>query len=120
MSPTKAQPKGLYWLFMTETWERFSFYAMRALLVLYMTAVIEQGGLGWSNEYALKIYGYYLGFAYITPVLGGYMADAFLGQRRSVLLGGLLMAAGMLPWSYWKECRHAVLRTITLCGLSTD
>jgi POT family proton-dependent oligopeptide transporter len=94
MSPTKAQPKGLYWLFMTETWERFSFYAMRALLVLYMTAVIEQGGLGWSNEYALKIYGYYLGFAYITPVLGGYMADAFLGQRRSVLLGGLLMAAG--------------------------
>lgn len=94
MSPTKAQPKGLYLLFMTETWERFSFYAMRALLVLYMTAVIEQGGLGWSNEYALKIYGYYLGFAYITPVLGGYLADAFLGQRRSVLIGGLLMALG--------------------------
>lgn len=94
MSPTKAQPKGLYLLFMTETWERFSFYAMRALLVLYMTAVIEQGGLGWSNEYALRIYGYYLGFAYITPILGGYIADTFLGQRKSVLIGGVLMAAG--------------------------
>lgn len=94
MSPTTAQPKGLYLLFMTETWERFSFYAMRALLVLYMTAMIEHGGLGWTNEHALKIYGYYLGFAYITPVLGGFLADSFLGQRRSIMIGGFLMAAG--------------------------
>jgi POT family proton-dependent oligopeptide transporter len=95
-SRSHSQPKGLYMLFMTEMWERFSFYAMRALLVLYMTSLVERGGLGWTNAQALQLYSYYLGFAYVTPILGGYLADRFIGQRRSVILGGVLMALGHL------------------------
>lgn len=88
------QPSGLYMLFATEMWERFSFYAMRALLVLYMTAAITQGGLEFSTEFALKIYSFYLGFAYVMPVIGGILADRYLGQRKAVLLGGWLMMIG--------------------------
>lgn len=89
-----AQPSGLYLLFATEMWERFSFYAMRALLVLYMSSATIEGGLGFSAPFSLKIYSYYLGIAYITPIIGGYIADRFLGSYRSALLGGLLMAIG--------------------------
>lgn len=90
----KPQPPGLYLLFATEMWERFSFYIMRALLVLYMTHATVEGGLGFSQSCALKIYSYYLGIAYITPVLGGIVADRFIGPYRSALIGGFLMAVG--------------------------
>jgi POT family proton-dependent oligopeptide transporter len=91
-----GHPKGLYLLFATEMWERFSFYGMRALLVLYAVAATDAAnpGLGWADAQANKIYGWYLGLVYGTAVFGGWIADNWLGQRKSVILGGLIMAAG--------------------------
>lgn len=83
-------PTGLYLLFFTEMWERFSYYGMRALLVLYM---IQQ--LAFSVEKAGNIYGLYTGFVYLTPLFGGYIADRFLGQRRCITLGAALMCIGL-------------------------
>ncbi|MBN4066862.1 peptide MFS transporter [Simkania negevensis] len=79
---------------MTEMWERFSFYGMRALLVLYLIAQVGSGGLGWTYAEALSLYGTYLGAAWLTPLVGGVIADRWLGQRRSVILGGLLITTG--------------------------
>jgi proton-dependent oligopeptide transporter, POT family len=91
-----GHPKGLYLLFVTEMWERFSYYGMRALLVLYAAAATHAAnpGLGWTEPQALKLYAWYTGFVYLTPILGGWVADNWLGQRRSVIVGGLVMAAG--------------------------
>nr|MBF4385611.1 dipeptide/tripeptide permease [Vibrio anguillarum]MBF4395208.1 dipeptide/tripeptide permease [Vibrio anguillarum]MBF4431367.1 dipeptide/tripeptide permease [Vibrio anguillarum] len=89
-----GHPRGLFLLFGTELWERFSYYAMRAILVLYLTDATMNGGLGWSTKDALDLYGTYTGLVYITPLIGGYLADNYLGQRRSILLGGALMAIG--------------------------
>ena len=89
-----GHPRGLFLLFGTELWERFSYYAMRAILVLYLTDTTMNGGLGWSTNDALDLYGIYTGLVYITPLIGGYLADNYLGQRRSILLGGALMAIG--------------------------
>lgn len=83
-------PKGLYLLFCIEMWERFSFYGMRALIVLYM---IEK--LLYSAEKAGNIYGWYTGLVYLTPLLGGYIADRLLGQRRCISLGATLMIIGL-------------------------
>lgn len=89
-----GHPKGLFLLFGTELWERFSYYAMRAILVLYLTDKTINGGLGWSTQDALSLYGIYTGLVYITPLIGGWIADNFLGQRRSIIIGGILMAFG--------------------------
>jgi proton-dependent oligopeptide transporter, POT family len=91
-----GHPKGLFLLFVTEMWERFSYYGMRALLVLYAAAATHamNPGLGWAEPQALKLYAWYTGFVYLTPLFGGWLADNFLGQRKSVVLGGLVMAAG--------------------------
>lgn len=92
-----GHPKGLFLLFGTELWERFSYYAMRAILVLYLVdrAQAEGGfGLGFSNADALRLYAWFTALVYITPLVGGWLADNFLGQRRSIVLGGALMAAG--------------------------
>ncbi|AQM19977.1 peptide MFS transporter [Vibrio anguillarum] len=89
-----GHPRGLFLLFGTELWERFSYYAMCAILVLYLTDATMNGGLGWSTKDALDLYGTYTGLVYITPLIGGYLADNYLGQRRSILLGGALMAIG--------------------------
>lgn len=86
---TKKHPKGLFLLFMVEMWERFGFYGMRALLMLYM---VNQ--LMFGTEKAGKVYGMYLGLVYMMPLLGGFLADRYLGQRRSILLGGILLSAG--------------------------
>jgi POT family proton-dependent oligopeptide transporter len=90
----KGHPKGLYLLFFTEAFERFQYYGMRAFLVLYLVDATR--GLGWSRGEALSLYGTYTGLVYLTPVLGGYIADRFLGQRVSVVLGGTLMMLGQL------------------------
>lgn len=122
----KGHPKGLYFLFFTEMWERFSYYGMRGLLKLYMvnylfvaSRQIYQGGeerqpgdpaavIGWEfirglinsdpttppGVYASVIYGWYTGLVYLTPVLGGFLADRYLGQRKTVYIGGILMAIG--------------------------
>lgn len=90
-----GHPKGLYLLFVTEMWERFCFYGMRALLVLYAVAAIDAAnpGLGWADVQASTLYGWYLGIVYGTAVFGGWIADNWLGQRKSVVIGGLVMAA---------------------------
>lgn len=85
---------GLFLLFFTEMWERFSYYGMRALLVLFLVSDMAAGGWGWSRKEALGLYAWYTGLVYVTPVLGGMLADAFLGYRRAVLLGALLMTLG--------------------------
>ncbi len=86
---TSGHPRGLYVLFATEMWERFSYYGMRALLALYMVKALLL-----SKETSSLIYGNYTSLVYLTPLLGGYMADRYWGNRRSILIGGLLMAAG--------------------------
>jgi len=91
-----GHPKGLFLLFATEMWERFSYYGMRALLVLTLVAAtdVANPGFGLSRGHALELYGIYTGLVYFTPILGGWIADNFIGQRRAVILGGVLMAAG--------------------------
>ena len=89
-----GHPRGLATLFFTEFWERFSYYGMRALLILFMTAGAVQGGLGFTTRQAGAIYGLYTGSVYLMALPGGWIADRLLGQRRSVFLGGCLIAAG--------------------------
>lgn len=84
-----GHPNGLYVLFFTEMWERFSYYGMRALLVFYMTKQLL-----YSHGQASQIYGLYTGLVYFTPLLGGLLADRVVGQRKTVILGGILMAIG--------------------------
>jgi proton-dependent oligopeptide transporter, POT family len=89
-----GHPRGLATLFFTEMWERFSYYGMRAFLILYMTAPVAAGGLGFADARAASIYGTYTGSVWGAAILGGVVADRFLGQYRSVLLGGIIIAAG--------------------------
>ncbi len=89
-----GHPKGLSTLFFTEFWERFSFYGIRGILVLYMTAGTEIGGLGFSIAKATAIYGWYLMLVYLTALPGGIAADRWLGQRKAVMLGGGIIALG--------------------------
>lgn len=89
-----GHPRGLATLFLTEFWERFSYYGMRALLILFMTATVAQGGLGFSIAKSGAIYGVYAGMVYLVTLPGGWIADRILGQRRAVLYGGLIIASG--------------------------
>ncbi|WP_354625803.1 peptide MFS transporter [Psychromonas sp. MME2] len=92
-----GHPKGLFLLFSTELWERFSYYAMRAILVLYMVDQVgSQGGhgLGWTQQEALSLYGTFTGLVFLTPLIGGWLADTYLGQRKAIYIGGALMAVG--------------------------
>lgn len=91
-----GHPIGLYILFFTEMWERFSYYGMRAIFVLYLTATTmgENPGLGWANGDALALYGWYTMFVYVASIPGGILADRYLGQRKTVMLGGALLVAG--------------------------
>ena len=90
----KKHPPGLYLLFLTEMWERFSYYGMRAILILYLTTELVSGGLGIDSSVALSIYGFYTGAVYFTPIVGGWLADRYLGHRLSITIGGTLMALG--------------------------
>lgn len=85
---------GLFLLFFTEMWERFSYYGMRALLVLFLVSEVAGGGWAWSSADALQLYGWYTGLVYLTPILGGIIADKLLGYRNAVVLGALLMTLG--------------------------
>ena len=109
---TQGHPKGLYVLFYTEMWERFSYYGMRAILVLYMT-----NALMFDVARASTVYGNFTGLAYLMPLAGGYIADRWWGNRRSVLVGGLVMALGQfvmfLSASNWENpaASHPLLWT---------
>jgi len=100
--PKLSHPKGLYLLFVTEMWERFSYYGMRALFMLYITKALL-----FDKGFAAQIYGSYTGLVYLTPLLGGYIADRYWGNRRSILWGGIVMALGQflmfVSATYYKD-----------------
>ncbi|MCZ6670430.1 MAG: peptide MFS transporter [Acidobacteria bacterium] len=94
-----GHPKGLFILFFTELWERFSYYGMRAILVLFVVAEVKDGmlgGLGWSKVAALSLYGWYTMSVYVASIPGGLIADRLLGRRKTVMLGGLTLCVGHL------------------------
>jgi len=102
-----GHPIGLYVLFFTEMWERFSYYGMRAILVLYIASSMDDGGLGWTKSNALALYGWYTMLVYVMAIPGGFIADKMIGQRKSVLIGGLILIAGHgilaveQPWAFY-------------------
>ena len=89
-----GHPKGLSNLFFAEMWERFSYYGMRAILMVFMVSSVDQGGLGWSQDQAAWVYGNYTMTCYLLCILGGFIADNFVGARRAVLVGGIIITAG--------------------------
>ncbi|MFD1094162.1 peptide MFS transporter [Salegentibacter chungangensis] len=91
-----GHPVGLYILFFTEMWERFSYYGMRAILVLYLVSATTDGnaGLGWTQGEALALYGWYTMLVYVASIPGGMIADKLLGQKKTVLVGGIVLVAG--------------------------
>ncbi|EMI20937.1 TGF-beta receptor, type I/II extracellular region, partial [Rhodopirellula maiorica SM1] len=107
-----GHPTGLYTLFFAEMWERFSYYGMRALLVLYMI----KGFLKYGDEQAYTVYGAYTALVYMTPFFGGLLADRVLGQRRAVILGGVLMAAGHLLMTYEAQWPFFVALSLLIVG----
>ncbi|WP_278504434.1 peptide MFS transporter [Phocaeicola barnesiae] len=114
MNPPKGHPKGLYLLFVTEMWERFSYYGMRALFMLYMVQALL-----FDKELASQVYGSYTGLVYLTPLIGGYIADRYWGNRRSIVTGALTMAIGQfllfLSACYYHEVGLA--KYLMFCGL---
>lgn len=102
-----GHPSGLFVLFFTEMWERFSYYGMRAILVLFLTSALIDGGWAWTREDALGLYGTYTMLVYFSPIIGGFLADKFLGYRKAVALGALIMTLGHAamafdtPWSLY-------------------
>ena len=95
----RQHPKALFFLFLVELWERFSYYGMRALLILYLTAETVKGGFGFEESLGYGIYAAYGALVYLTPLAGGYLADKILGFRNSIISGALLMAAGQFTLS---------------------
>ena len=93
--PEERQPRALPTIFFTEMWERFSYYGMRALLVLYLV-----NALHYERANALEIYGLYTGLVYLSPLLGGWLADRYLGTRKAVLIGGITMALGHFAMAF--------------------
>lgn len=97
-----GHPVGLFMLFFTEMWERFSYYGMRALLVLYLISEVtgDNPGLGWSKGDASSLYGWYTMLVYITPIIGGILADRLLGFRKAIMIGAVLMTLGHLSLAF--------------------
>lgn len=93
-NPVLGHPAGLFVLFFTEMWERFSFYGMRSLLIMFLTASLTDGGWAWSRETASSLFGSYVGLVYLSTMLGGYFADKVLGFRWAVMVGAFLMTLG--------------------------
>lgn len=117
MSEVKlSHPKGLYVLFVTEMWERFSYYGMRAIFVLFLTKALL-----YDKAFGSEIYGSYTGLVYLTPLIGGYVADRYWGNRRSIVFGGILMAIGQffmfMSGSFFEELELA--RALMMVGLTS-
>lgn len=111
---SKGHPKGLYLLFVTEMWERFSYYGMRALFMLYMVQALL-----FDKEFASQVYGSYTGLVYLTPLIGGYIADKYWGNRRSIVFGALVMALGqfLLFLSACNFHQVDIAKWLMFCGL---
>lgn len=91
-----GHPVGLFLLFFTELWERFSYYGMRAILMLYLTKSVIEGGIGFDDSFAGLIYGSFTGLVYFTPLIGGWLADKYLGQRKAITIGAFTMFLGQM------------------------
>lgn len=100
LHPSDKHPSSLYLLFFTEMWERFSFYGMRALFVLYLIDEISTGGQGWSDAKASNLYGTYLAAIYFSCIFGGYIADRLIGFRKAIIIGGLIIIAGHISLAF--------------------
>ena len=113
-----GHPKGLYLLFVTEMWERFSYYGMRALLVLYAAAATHAAnpGLGWAEPQALKLYAWYTGFIYLTPIFGGWVADRV--SRRHVIGLSLLVWSAVTWWTGQVTTFGELMTARALMGVS--
>jgi POT family proton-dependent oligopeptide transporter len=98
-----GHPAGLFVLFFTEMWERFSYYGMRGILVMFLMSSYAKGGWAWSAEDAMSLYGNYTMGVYLTPVIGGYLADKFLGYRWAVLIGAFIMTLGHAAMAFETE-----------------
>ena len=111
---TSGHPKGLYLLFITEMFERFSYYGMRAIFILFLTKALL-----YDKVLSSDIYGSYTGLVYLTPLIGGYMADRYWGNRKSIIIGGIMMAIGQffmfLSGSFFAELDLA--RILMVVGL---
>jgi len=112
-----GHPKGLGILFFTEMWERFSFYGMRAILVLFLVAKASEGGFSWTNTQALSLYGTYSMLVYLMSIPGGIIADNLLGQKKSVMAGGFLLCAGHLLMAYTQVWSFYTALTLIILGV---
>lgn len=111
-----GHPRGLMTLFTTELWERFSYYGMRALLVLFMTKAASEGGMGLPDKTATTIYGNYTMSVYLLSILGGFIADNFIGARKAVLWGGIIIAAGHFSMALASTTMFFVGLVLVVCG----
>ncbi len=109
-------PKGLYVLFFTEMWERFGYYLMLGIFSLYMMDAWQNGGMGYSPQQKSDIYGTYIGLVYLTPFIGGLLADRILGYRKSIIIGGLLMAFGYIGLSIHNEHSFYISLLLIILG----
>lgn len=111
-----GHPLGLSTLFFTEMWERFSFYGMRTILLFYMTRAVAEGGLGFPVSKAGAIYGLYMSLVYLVTVPGGWVADRILGQRKSVLWGGVIIAMGHYSMAFPSLLTFFLGLGLIICG----
>ena len=111
-STVLGHPSGLFVLFFTEMWERFSFYGMRSLLVLFFMASLTDGGWGWEQSTASSLFGTYVGLVYLSTMLGGYFADKIIGFRWAVVTGALLMTLGHFSMAF--ESTFSIYLGLTL------
>ncbi|MCC7298542.1 MAG: peptide MFS transporter [Bacteroidia bacterium] len=114
--PAGKHPKALPYLFLTEMWERFGYYLMLGIFSLYMLDGVQNGGMGFSPEKKSDIYGTYLGLVYLTPFIGGLLADRLLGYRKSIIAGGLLMSLGYFGLAFKGEAIFYVSLLLIIIG----
>lgn len=113
---TKGHPRGLYVLFFTELWERFGYYLMLGIFSLYMLDSQQNGGMGFDPQKKSDIYGTYLGLVYLTPFIGGLLADRILGYRKSIIIGAILMASGYIGLALPGETAFYVSLLLIIVG----
>ncbi|MFM8597017.1 MAG: peptide MFS transporter [Flavobacteriales bacterium] len=111
-----GHPTGLWYLFGTEMWERFGYYLMLGIFSLYMIDGWNNGGMGFDAQKKSDIYGTYLGLVYLTPFIGGLLADRILGYRRSIIIGGLMMSAGYFALSLHSETSFYIALLLIILG----
>ena len=112
-----SHPKGLRTLFFTEMWERFSYYGMRGILILFLTSLVQNGGLGMDDKTAAAVYGLYTASVYLASLPGGWVADRLIGARNAVFIGGLLIIAGQFTLAV--PCVHTFFLGLLLIILGT-